>query len=180
LFDFNYSRQIGGLGYGGGQNDVKGVVFALYEIITRDTDFRNVDHPADVEWLEEWVQHPAVKLDHPVSEYRSVLDEWVKGRREGKQISVYTEAPEHLEWPDFPKPPPPEEELILLGDGCGNSTVAKGVTMYEIRRYERENGRQILNWERPAQKKLWKGDRVFANGQLVSSRECPGLDGPNS
>jgi hypothetical protein len=34
------------------------------------------------------------------------LNEWVKKRREGRQISVYTEAPEYIDWPEFPVPPP--------------------------------------------------------------------------
>lgn len=39
LFDFNYCGQIDGIGYGEDRNDVKGVIFTLYEIITRDTHF---------------------------------------------------------------------------------------------------------------------------------------------
>lgn len=46
LFDFNYSGQIGGINYGinygADRKDVKGVIFTLYEIITRDMDFRNL------------------------------------------------------------------------------------------------------------------------------------------
>ncbi|KAL6699108.1 hypothetical protein J3F84DRAFT_242949 [Trichoderma pleuroticola] len=110
LFDFNYSGRIGDVGYGEDRNDVKGVIFALYEIITRDMHFRCVpfdqQNPADVQGLEEWVQHPDVKLDHPVSEYRSVLNDWVDRRRSARQISHYTEAIEYIDWPDFPEPPP--------------------------------------------------------------------------
>lgn len=184
LFDFNYSGQIGGPGYAADRDDVKGVVFTLYEIITRDMHFRDVPYsqqnPADVEGLEEWVRHPDVKLDHPVSEYRSVLDEWVKRRREGGklQVAVYTEAPEYIDWPDFPAPAPKDH---IFPDGCGNSTVVRGVFMYNMRRSEREEGVAVLSWERPAQNKLGNGNRVFANGQLVcSSTECTRSDGPKS
>ncbi|KAK2593469.1 hypothetical protein QQS21_008842 [Conoideocrella luteorostrata] len=39
LFDFDYSGQKGGIGYGKDWNDVKGVIFTLYETITCDTHF---------------------------------------------------------------------------------------------------------------------------------------------
>lgn len=180
LFDFNYSGRIGGVEYAMDRDDVKGVVFTLYEIITRDMHFRDIPYnqqnPADVEGLEEWVQHPDVKLDHSVSEYRSVLDEWVKRRRKGKQVALWTEAPEYIDWPDFPTPTPKEQ---IFSDGCGNSTIVQG-GVFDMRRDEREKGNAVLSWERPAQNKLGNGNRVFANGQLVCSAECTGSSGPQS
>ncbi|KAI1172426.1 hypothetical protein F4777DRAFT_512751 [Nemania sp. FL0916] len=163
LFDFNYSGRIGDIRYDKDRNDVKGVIFTLYEIITRDTPFRDIPYvqqnPIDLERLE-WVQHPDVKLDHPVAEYRSVLNEWVK-RRDEKQISIYTEAPEYIDWPDFPKPPARER---VFSDGCGNSTIVKGVPMVDMRRDVREQGLKVLNWQRPAQNKLGNGNHLLANG----------------
>lgn len=180
LFDFNYSGQIGGIGYSKTRDDIKGVIYTLYEIITHDTHFRDHDYdqqdPADVEGLEEWVQHPDVKLDHPVSEYRAVLKDWVQKRREGRQITVYLEAPEYIDWPDFPDPPPEKTEF---SDGLGNSTFIEGIVLYKLRRDEREQGVTVLNWERPAQCKLANGSRVFANGQFACKTECTGSDGPN-
>ncbi|GFP60166.1 hypothetical protein TASIC1_0016005400 [Trichoderma asperellum] len=167
LFDFNYSGRIGGIGYGEDRNDVKGVIFTLYEIITRDTHFRDVRHseqnPADVQGLEEWVQHPDVKLDHPVSEYRAVLNDWVDKRQAGRRISHFTEAPEYIDWPDFPEPP--AEDVALV------STTVQWVLLEHQRRDEREKGNAILNWERPAQSKLGGGDQLLANGQYASSTE---------
>ncbi|QPH05642.1 hypothetical protein C2857_003583 [Epichloe festucae Fl1] len=181
LFDFNYSGRIGGIGYGKDRDDVKGVIFTLYEIITRDTHFRDVPHykqnPDDVQGLEEWVQHPDVKLDHPVSKYRSVLNDWAEKRRNGRQISHYTEAPEYIDWPDFPAPPPKD---TVFSDGKGNSTVVTGVVLNHMRRDEREKGVAVLNWERPAQIKLGNGNRVLANGQSVPDPEYAGLGEPNS
>lgn len=177
LFDFNYSERIGGIAYIKDRDDVKGVIFTLYEIITRDEHFRDVPHDqqnaVDVEGLEEWVQHPDVKLDHPVSEYRSVLNEWVKKRREGKQLAIYTEAPEYIDWPEFPKPPPQD---LVFSEGGGFSFTVQSVLMYGRRRAA--GGIPVLNWERPAQSKLGNGDRVFANGQLVRSKGYTDSDGP--
>ncbi|KAL7898868.1 hypothetical protein HDV63DRAFT_176339 [Trichoderma sp. SZMC 28014] len=163
LFDFNYCGQIDGIGYGEARNDVKGVIFTLYEIITRDTHFRDVRHseqiPADVQGLGEWVQHPDVKLDHPVSEYRAVLNDWVDKRRTGRQISHYKEASEYIEWPAFPEPP---AEAVQLVD-----TVVHWVLLAHQRWKERAKGNAILEWERPARNKLKDGDRLLATGQFA-------------
>ncbi|EFY91395.1 hypothetical protein MAC_02558 [Metarhizium acridum CQMa 102] len=181
LFDFNYSGRIGGIGYGEDRNDIKGVIFTLYEIITRDTHFRDVPHyeqnPADVQELDEWVQHPDVQLDHSVTEFRSELNEWVDRRQSGRQISVYTEAPEYIGWPDFPKPPP--KDVVFNDDGKGNSTVVTTVVLNGQRRTERKKGIALLNWERPAQIRLRDGDQSLVNGQFVSSKDCSGLIQPN-
>lgn len=105
LFDFNFSIRVGYFPEPEARHDVKGVIFTLYEIITRDEHFRKVrsqeQDPEDVQQMDEWVKHPQVLLDHPVSEYRSVLNDWVSRRRHGKQVNYYTEAPDHIDWPNI-------------------------------------------------------------------------------
>lgn len=170
LFDYNFSSLIGGIGYDVNRDDVKGVIFTLYEIITGDTKLRGVPHrqqsPADVQGLEEWVQHPDIKLDHSVSEFRSVLNEWVERRRMGKQVTLYTEASEYIDCPDFPKPPPTD---VVFSDGMGNSTVVPSVVLNNQRRDLREEGVAYLNWERPAQIKLDKEKILLATGQYMTT-----------
>ncbi|KAI1362624.1 hypothetical protein F5Y08DRAFT_355205 [Xylaria arbuscula] len=155
LFDFNYSGRIGGIGYDKDRNDVKGVIFTLYEIITRDTHFREIPYdqqnPIDLERLE-----------------------W---RREEKQVSIYTEAPEYIDWPEFPKPPAREQAFL---DVCGHPITVKGVVVVDMRRDLREQGIKVLNWERPAQNKLENGNQVLANGVWVCDIERTGLDVPDS
>lgn len=97
---FNYSGRIGDetTGYGEERGDVKGVVFTMYEIITRDNHFRSVPHgEQDIQQVKdvEWVRHPDVRLDYLVSEFRSAVLEWARGRvdgdgDEGGDLSVYT------------------------------------------------------------------------------------------
>lgn len=175
LFDFNFSGRIGGAGYGEGRGDVKGVIFTLYEIITLDTHFRDAPYyeqdPADGQGLEEWPQHPSVKLDHSVPEFRAMLNEWVDKRWGGRQVALYTEAAEHIDWPDFPNPAPRD---IVLGEaiGDGKSTVVTTAVLNSMRRKRGEEGLAHLNWERPAQIKLGDGQRVLANGQLMPDTEC--------
>ncbi|KAG6361910.1 hypothetical protein INS49_010139 [Diaporthe citri] len=115
LFDFNYTMRIG-CGPRGGhlryrevQNDVKGVIFTLHEIITRDGHFRKVDHaeqnPDGVLKMETWPKHPDVNLDHPVADYRPALSEWSRAREAGPKATMYTDTPEYIEWPDIGEPP---------------------------------------------------------------------------
>ncbi len=89
------------------RDDVRGVVFTLYEMITRDFHFRDSEweqpHESVVQDLESWVQHPDVTLDRPVAEFRALLNAWVKDRKEGKKVAVYTDAPEHFDWPILKK-----------------------------------------------------------------------------
>ncbi|CAI6096747.1 unnamed protein product [Clonostachys chloroleuca] len=59
-------------------NDVKGTIFTVYELITRDDSFRQKpfweQNSADVESMKEWAKHPDVEIDHPISMFRQTLD----------------------------------------------------------------------------------------------------------
>ncbi|QKX60133.1 uncharacterized protein TRUGW13939_07276 [Talaromyces rugulosus] len=154
LFDFNFSVRIGRAGYSEPRNDIKGVMFSMYEIITRNDDLRDIRHEdQDVSVIEnqDWVKHPDVLLDHPVSEFRALLTRWCEKRRSGKHITVRTEAPNFLDWPPLPDPPLSEVETHYQ-DG---TAVKKLKKVYQWRRTElRELGRTILNWQRPPQRRL--------------------------
>ncbi|KAM5356871.1 hypothetical protein ACJ41O_003517 [Fusarium nematophilum] len=171
LFDFNYSGRIGDSGQGGeDRSDVKGVIFTIYEIITRDQHFRQVPHdqqnPADIQDLNEWAKHPEVKLDHPVMEFHSVLDEWVRKRREGSKITLYTDAPECIDWPDL-------VELVReykFQDRQGNPGTTKEKVVSELRRIEQAEGRTVVTWERPMQSKIEAGTHVLATGEVVKDK----------
>lgn len=85
----------------------------MYEIITRDDHFRCVPHTEqNVKNLEEieWVKHPGVELDHPVSDCCSVVMRWAKGR-ERRHVSMCTEAPKCIDWEAI-KPPAGEGDAI--------------------------------------------------------------------
>ncbi|KAI8677495.1 EKC/KEOPS complex subunit BUD32 [Fusarium sp. Ph1] len=90
LLDFNFAARIDhpsaedgeGEWHDVNRNDVKGVIFTIYEIITRDDSLRDAPHEEqNIESLPlEWVKHQEVQLDRPVVEYRQALQEW-RGRR---------------------------------------------------------------------------------------------------
>ncbi|KAK7439755.1 hypothetical protein Landi51_11024 [Colletotrichum acutatum] len=159
LFDFNFSGRIGGPCYIETRNDVNGVIFTLYEIITRDDHFRQVpneeQNPDDVQGLSRWPKHPEVQLDHPVSEYRSYLNRWVKKRREERGISVYTEAPEPIDWPPLQTP---RREYTAV-DKEGNEIVQLETDWSRLRRNERKKGNITLEWQRPPRNKVLQDDR---------------------
>lgn len=174
LFGFHFGGQVGGKPreYYKCFDDVRGVIFTLYELITRDEHFREWRGPgaqqdiADVQDLKEWVRHPDVTLDHSVEEYRSVLNKWVEQRRRGKQIMVYTEASECIDWPDLPEPPP---KPMRMTDSSGNPVVQYWSTLTGRQRDLRKEGKAVLKWQRPAENTLREGDRVLATGQLLST-----------
>uniref|UniRef100_A0A8H7NQ99 Protein kinase domain-containing protein n=1 Tax=Bionectria ochroleuca TaxID=29856 RepID=A0A8H7NQ99_BIOOC len=147
IFDFNFSARIGRGGYDEARDDVKGVIFTMYEIITRNDRHRRVRHEEqDVSIIEgeEWVKHPDVLLDHPVSEFRAVLAAWSEKRRAGTQITKNTEATDPLEWP--PLPEPPLTERIWEISGHEHRRMKK---LYHWRRNELlEKGQAVLDWQR--------------------------------
>ena len=157
LFDFNFSARIGRPGYSEARNDIKGVFFTMHEIITRNNDLRSVRHEdQDVSAIEQedWVKHPDVLLDQPVSVFQQVLKEWCEKRRAGKQITAHTDAPNFLDWPPVPDPPLSEVETHYA-DG----TVKELKKLYCWKRNEfLEKGKTVLNWQRPPQRSMLGGN----------------------
>ena len=179
LFDFDFAARIGQYEYSESRNDIKGVIFTMYEIITRDESRRQVRHEEqDVSAVEHmsWEKHPDTQLDHPVSAFRDALDAWCKRRREGRpQVTINTQAPNCLDWP--PVPDPPLTKATMRQDGGNNCEPIKGDDddeptdknqmqerfnwfreremriVYGWRRTELlKRGETVLNWWRPAQK----------------------------
>lgn len=150
IFDYNFSVMIA-KHYTPERDDLKGVVFTLYEIITRDESYRRVPHAeqdAEAVLRLEWVKHPDVKLDHDVQDYRTLLEAWVDERR-GR---AFTPMDTWLEWGLMPDPPPAPVPL-MAPDGT--------VTGREMQRTPSlmradliQLGEPYLDWERPASYKL--------------------------
>ena len=114
-------------------------------MITRDFHFREQDwRELDVSMVQdiEWVPHPDVTLDHPVAEYRAILDAWVKTREEGKKITIYTDAPEYIDWPVLEKP---------VFERTTDAGAVKEVQSWHpaIRRKALVRGEQVVEWHRP-------------------------------
>lgn len=146
------------------RDDVRAVIFTLYEVITRDFHFREEDWSTlDVAAIQdiEWAQHPEVRLDHPVAEYRALLNAWVKTREEGKQITVYTDASDYIDWPIL--------EKQVIERPLGNGTVHK-VSAWDmvLRSDALARGEVFAEWQRPMQSALKGEYHLLATGKQLN------------
>ncbi|KAG8166157.1 hypothetical protein KVR01_004709 [Diaporthe batatas] len=159
LFDFNVSARtnapfdvrLKNTNFDEHRNDVKGVIFTLYEIITRDYHFRQVEpRLQDISSVQDvdWVKHPSVRLDRPLATYRGVLNEWVQRRTEDRYEET-ADRSSHISWPDLPRPP--------LGWIEGWKA--------------RANNIPVVEWKRPAQNKIKEGMSVFADGTVARTAQ---------
>ncbi|KAF5026385.1 hypothetical protein F66182_1513 [Fusarium sp. NRRL 66182] len=173
LFDFNYAARInhyGTLGEGEHyiqhRNDVKGVIFTVYEVITQDSSLRDKPHAEqNLDHLEnEWVKHPEVKLDHPVASYRFLLQEWRKRRAVDLSTVQPSDFPRAIDWPSRPEPP---SKTVNAIDLLGRPYVRIVDGLIERRKDVRDRGDKVLNWERPPQKVVDTGIRLLATGEVI-------------
>ncbi len=145
IFDFNFSIVINE-NYTPERDDLKGVIFTLYEIITLDEHFRQVPHAeqdAEAVLRLEWVKHADVQLDSHVDEFRKVLDAWVSKRktREFKLVETC------IQWPLMPREP--AAPVLVRGPDGSVSREMKSVPVL-IRADLEELNEPYLGWERPA------------------------------
>ena len=184
LFDFNFSAMIDVVSdwtkktekdYTGqrvDRDDVKGVMFALHDIITRtyidQVYYLHLVDEKDIEPPEKWVKHPDVQLDHPVSEYYDTLMTWVRRRRSGPQVTHYTQATEHITYPacipilDFYTieekiPGCPYPRTHFLGRSHTRSDAALA-------------GVNHVAWERPPTSKIDRSRRLLATGKYADEQ----------
>lgn len=89
------------------RDDVTGVVFTLYELITNDTRFTSIPHWDRninmVQSISEWACNRELGSD--VSTFRNFLNEWVATRKSDGDMERYLNAPNQLTWPDLPTAP---------------------------------------------------------------------------
>ncbi len=87
-------------------------IFTVYEIVTRDLCFRGNNYfPSEFKaslalGRLNSKQRPDVRLeqDVKVDEYRRVLKNWVKHRRQTEPLS-YKQEPDSIDWPSLPQFP---------------------------------------------------------------------------
>jgi hypothetical protein len=167
LINFNFSRRIAGpvrlFNFDISGQEMALVTLTVYSTITGDKSFQQthdtekVSNAAAVTELEEWVPAPGMILDHPVSTYRSVLEEWTRRRR-----AVHVEARECINWPEFPY-----KQTIWEKDEWGASSYAVGGTHDCSRAREREAGRAVIEWERPPEDALQDEAMVIDDDEYV-------------
>ncbi len=173
LFDFSVATKLGwkpprhhlgeSTAYLPERNDVKGVVFAAHEILTREEQYasapqlRLLDETDLLAGPERWVKHPDVVLDEglEVGDYLAELMRWVEKRR-ARPIEGYAEAAEPMEWPVEMREPP-----------------GKGMPAVE---WEEARGLGLpgVEWVRPRSVCVEKGRRLLATGRYADEGEREG------
>ncbi|PVH70455.1 hypothetical protein DL98DRAFT_136087 [Cadophora sp. DSE1049] len=156
LFDFDWVAS-GKHNLLDGRDDVTGVVFTLYELITGDTHFTSIPHwdrKMDMgQNISEWTCNR--ELDSDVSTFRKFLNEWVTTRRSGDDMKRYLSAPNRVVLPDLPTSP---DFCVPFKSG----TTMNGETIWvrgpRMRRTAMENGQYVFRWERPPQSRLRKSE----------------------
>ncbi|KAG6015636.1 hypothetical protein E4U43_005019 [Claviceps pusilla] len=146
IFDFGYSAMIDD-DYSPHYDDWKGVVFTLYEIITRDVHLRRVPHEqqdADALLQRQRVKHPDVKLDSDVQTFRDVLDSWLVKRKATK----FKPADTWIHWFDMPDAPPGWG--VIHGPNGETTRIKKPRCSNLWRKNLVKWGKPFWNWERPA------------------------------
>ncbi|KAH7324441.1 hypothetical protein B0I35DRAFT_348444 [Stachybotrys elegans] len=175
LFDFNFAARISrshnpteGEAYREERNDIKGVIFTAYEIITKDNAPRSKPHKEqDLGYLEkEWVKHPDVKLDHPMASYQLLLKEWRDQRTKDLSTAQPGDFPKAIDWPSRPEPPSRTTTHLSV---YGEPFVTTMEALYERRQDVRDRNEKVLTWGRPPQRVVDTGIRLLATGKVI---EC--------
>ncbi|KAF2423730.1 hypothetical protein EJ08DRAFT_652608 [Tothia fuscella] len=153
LFEFDWAAR-GKLGLMDGRDDVTGVIYTLYEVITGNDEHTHIPHwERDVKEVFDLPEWPVRReLDRDVSIFRNFLNEWVAKREADGGIDRYLSVPQLCEWPPIAE----AEDLPYMA----GSTDADGklVPSYgpRYRRDAIKNGQYLFRWERPPQCRLPK------------------------
>ncbi|KAL4791602.1 hypothetical protein BDV19DRAFT_291933 [Aspergillus venezuelensis] len=167
LFDFDRAA-IGKKRLYDGRDDVAGVAFTMYELITGDTQFASIPHwerTIDlVQSLSEWPCNR--QLDADVSEFRKFLNGWIAKRRTDGALDMqrYLNAPERdrFIWPDLPTAPDLDVPF-KSGENADGEPIWRTGARY--RRDALKTGQYCFRWERPPQSRLLeKPNAEAANG----------------
>ena len=144
LFDFDYGAFVGLSGCIPSRNDVKGVVFTIYEIVTLDESYRKVPHEEqDLESvlnLKEWPIRRS--LDCDIKAFREHLDAWVQRRKIHREGASEDEA---LSLTDIPEMSPPSPVVMSI-DEEGKPVYERSVVQMKIDALKL--GNKLIAWER--------------------------------
>ncbi|KAJ8120027.1 hypothetical protein ONZ43_g3155 [Nemania bipapillata] len=158
LFDFNRVAQ-GEKGLLEGRDDITGVVFTLYELITGDEQFTLIPRwDRKIGLVQDIPEWPCKReLDADVAVFRKFLNEWVAKRSASNDMDKYLNAPSRLTWPDLPRSPEYDVPFELGRYQDGKIHWATGP---RSRRTAMELGQYVFRWERPPQSRLVRPERT--------------------
>lgn len=157
LFDFDWAVQVGSQVANPARNDIKGVLFTLYELLTQDYTFRNVRHEEQdlqkIQSMPEWKVKTKIEQGTDVKTLRDMAEQWAKRRQTQKASQTSNEIPHPLKWPSKP----PIKPCVLIFEN-GERVDVMGERLPRVVPADF----RVVRWERPPYIKLYKkGD---ANG----------------
>lgn len=164
LFDFDWAAHEN-MRLSPDRDDISGVVFTIYEIITNDTRFTSIPHSDRsldmVQSIQEWTCNR--KMDANVSIFRNFLNEWIATRKSDSDLERYLNAPRRLTWPDLPAAPDYNVPFEL-----GTSPDGKPIwtTGPRSRRIAMKKGQYCFRWERPPQNRFM--NEAKESGQVLA------------
>lgn len=132
VIDFGLAEFIGSDREYKPRNDIDGVIYTLYEILTHDETFRDDVNPEDyrvedITSLQEWPLQSELEPGLDVPTLRSMVMEWAESRsRRG--------SPDHFELRntlDFPQMPSTEVENGFPDDRSGEEAMTKHLVRWE-------------------------------------------------
>ncbi|KAK3941455.1 hypothetical protein QBC46DRAFT_407333 [Diplogelasinospora grovesii] len=165
----------GGEGELAGRDDVKGVIFTLYAIITRkgwllkDGALQDFDKAMIVDSPEMWVKHPDVRLDPGLdaNDYYKKMMRWVETRRTACPMKNYLQASKPINWPLLiPEPAARYIEAPSL-KWPRRLRLFKVEGLKILRCDRRRFGLPCLEWQRPAKTGLQLDRRLLATGKYA-------------
>lgn len=161
LLDFDKAIQIGAGKEVANFNDIDGVIFSIYEILTFDTKYQKIDYwdldVSEVENMIEWPVKAELEPDLDVTTIRQCLNEWVSRRRNAPKLKHYTEASEPLEIP----PRPPQTPVPCMWCKNDDGTAKLDTHGWGMRSRALQAGHSVIRWERapdPRLSSLLSGD----------------------
>ncbi|KAL9072452.1 MAG: hypothetical protein Q9157_005098 [Trypethelium eluteriae] len=167
LFDFDRAARIGHPGCFPERNDISGLVFTLYELVTYDEQFRKVpfeeQDPETVQNLDWPVKR---RLDSDISLFRNHLNAWVHRRTEACEVGD-TQDFKTSDTPDIPPPSP----IITGYNELALPTYETAVV--RMRTDALKLKQNIVSWERPPQRAIKLHEFLPPTGR---NTKCLGSD----
>ncbi|KAF2234720.1 hypothetical protein EV356DRAFT_141961 [Viridothelium virens] len=148
LFDFDRAARVGQPACIPERNDVTGVIFTLYEIVTQDEHFRRVPFEEQDPEAVQHVEWPIrCELNNDIALYRNHLNDWIRQRRQICEEKQVQKVPA-FNTPDIPRPTP----LLRGKDETGEPVYEAPLVRSRADALRlKEN---IISWERPPQRAI--------------------------
>jgi hypothetical protein len=154
LLDFDRATQIGADGEIAKLNDINGVIFSVYQILTLDTEYQglscgNLD-VGEIERMTQWPVNIQLEADLDVAAIRHHLNEWVARRRTAPMLKHHREASGPLQIPPRPPKTPAPCAWCKNEDGTAKiDTHGWGMRLCAL-----QGGANVVRWERAPDPRL--------------------------